>query len=253
MMLLYNYQTTVRFNEPVGSHQVMMRCRPALNDCQQIEEEHLILPPTFRLRKSIDAYGNRIIYGGTREQHEALAYVSAGVVKCRRYAIRSEAMRPFWGIVTPLTMPSEEMLELLDTHEGSVETIAMDICHRVHEAIEYVPCSTTMSTAATDVLKQRKGVCQDMAHLMIALCHMKGITARYVNGFVIGEGETHAWVEVYDGGHWIGIDPTHDRLIEYGYIKVAHGRDAQDCPVSRGTWIGNVIQQTIINVSVVEV
>lgn len=250
---LYNYQTTVRFNEPVGMHHVMLRCQPAANDFQQLEEEHLILPPLFHLRKSRDVYGNRIIYGGTLEDHSTLAYVSSGIVKSRRYAIRSEAMRPFYGIETTLTAASEEMRTILPPLSGSIETRAMEICHLVHTQIEYVPDSTTVVTPAAVVLAQRKGVCQDMAHLMITLCRLAGITARYVNGFLVGEGVTHAWVEVYDNGTWIGIDPTHDRLIDYGYIKIAHGRDVQDCPVNRGTYLGNVIQTTNISVSVVEI
>lgn len=251
--LLFNYQTVVKFSEMIEMHHVMLRCQPAINDFQQLEEEHFILPPAFHLRKSVDAYGNRIIYGGTLEGHDTLAYVSTGIVKSHRYAIRSEALRPFYGIETPLTTASDEMIAMLPDTNGSIETQVMEICHFVSQMIEYVPCSTNNTTPAATVLSQRKGVCQDMAHLMIAMCRLRGIIARYANGFLVGEGVTHAWVEVYDNGTWIGIDPTHDRLIDYGYIKIAHGRDAQDCPVNRGTYLGNVVQTTDIHVSVVNI
>lgn len=250
---LYNYQTTVHFNEPIGMHHVMLRCQPSSNDFQQLEEEHLILPPMFHLRKSRDVYGNSIIYGGTLEDHDTLAYVSAGIVKSHRYAIRSEALHPFYGIETSLTTFTDDMDALTSGITGNIVTQAMELCHKVHNAIAYVPGSTTVSTPASEVFRQRKGVCQDMAHLLIALCRRRGIVARYACGFLLGEGETHAWVEVYDNGTWIGIDPTHNRLIDYGYIKIAHGRDVSDCPVNRGTYLGNVIQQTTINVSVVQI
>ncbi len=63
---------------------------------------------------------------------------------------------------------------------------------------------------------------------------MRSLHARYVMGYVIGEGETHAWVEVWSDGAWYGVDPTHNCVVESGYIKVAHGRDAADCSVVRG-------------------
>ena len=78
------------------------------------------------------------------------------------------------------------------------------------------------------------------------------IPARYVNGFIEGEGATHAWVEVYDDGAWWGIDPTHNRPIEWGYIKLSHGRDAEDCPVNRGVFTGAASQTAEIRVIVEE-
>lgn len=254
---LYNYQTIVTFSNPICDHQILLRCQPAANDFQSPTDEHLILPPEFRIKKSADAFGNRIIYGGTRDEHSVLAYVCAGIVQCKEYKIQSELMRPFYGLDTPLTHPTKEMEELLPLTGGSIETQAADICHNIHEAICYEPFSTDVTTSAAEALRQRKGVCQDMAHLMIALCRMKGITARYANGFVEGIGATHAWAEVaipHDKGNvWIGIDPTHDRIIDYGYIKLAHGRDANDCTVNRGTYLGNSIQQTTINVTLQEI
>lgn len=249
---LYNYQTTVHFDQPIGMHHVMLRCEPSVNDFQLLEDRHLILPPLFHLRKSRDSFGNCIIYGGTLEDHTSLVYISAGIVKSHRYAIRSEAMRPFYGIETALTTFADDMEELIPSGSFGTLNDAMELCHRIHDAILYAPDSTTTSTSATEVFRQRKGVCQDMAHLLITLCRKKGIVARYVNGFMLGEGVTHAWVEIYDNGTWLGIDPTNDTLIDYGYIKIAHGRDANDCPVNRGTYLGNVTQQMSIKVSVVQ-
>ena len=82
---------------------------------------------------------------------------------------------------------------------------------------------------------------------------MNGIGARYVCGFMQGEGVTHAWVEVYCNGYWLALDPTHNRKIEYGYIKLAQGRDAADCPVNRGVFTGSAIQTTHVEVIVEEV
>jgi len=88
---------------------------------------------------------------------------------------------------------------------------------------------------------------------MIAFCRANKLPARYVNGFLEGVGQTHAWVEVFDGYSWQGLDPTHDRTRLQGYVKIAHGRDSADCPVSRGMFSGNADQQTLINVTLQEI
>lgn len=250
---LYNYITTVRFSQPVSGHYIMLRCQPAINECQNIEREHLILPPAYRLNRQIDHWGNRIVYGGTRDEHNALAYVSTGIVTCGRYAIRDTPAAHLYSHPTHLTLWSDEMEELLPQHCASAEEKVLDICHNIHAAISYTPASTDMTTTAAQAMLQRKGVCQDMAHLMIAVCRKEGITARYANGIICGTGETHAWVEYYDKCVWKPIDPAHDTAPELGHIKLAHGRDAADCPVSRGTFLGTAAQQTDICINVIEI
>ena len=150
---------------------------------------------------------------------------------------------------TPLTTLSEG---IPDVGTNSIQA-AYDICQWLNENIEYQPQATTIETTATEVMQSRQGVCQDFAHLMIALCRRQGIPARYVNGFLVGEGETHAWVEIFDGYNWLGFDPTHNCRISDGYVKLAHGRDAHDCSVSRGMYTGQAQQQTTIHVTLHEI
>lgn len=250
---LYNYQTTVQFGGRIAGHSILLRCQPCNNAFQNVEEEHFIVPRHFWLRHGTDAYGNRITFGGTRELHDVLTYVCAGIVAVGDYQLPDSAPPMFYRFPTPRTLPTEEMREAV-RHDGrdDVER-ALAICHDVYAMMTYAPQTTDITTTAQQVFASRNGVCQDYAHLMLAFCHANGITARYANGFLEGEGETHAWVEVYDGYGWVGIDPTHDRMIERGYVKIAHGRDALDCPVNRGTYIGNVTQQTSINVTLTEI
>ena len=87
---------------------------------------------------------------------------------------------------------------------------ARQLCHRVYEMMAYEPETTTVETPAAEVFSRQCGVCQDYAHLMISFCRANGLPARYVNGFLEGTGQTHAWVEVFDGYSWQGYDPTHD-------------------------------------------
>jgi transglutaminase-like putative cysteine protease len=102
---------------------------------------------------------------------------------------------------------------------------------------------TGVQTTAGQVLAAGHGVCQDYAHLMLALCRLLGIPARYVSGHLVGEGGTHAWVEVLQPvpGHTVEIvawDPPHDRPTDLRYLTVAVGRDYRDVAPVSGTYCG---------------
>ena len=114
-------------------------------------------------------------------------------------------------------------------------------------AIKMLSCLT--KPTAGEAFALGCGVCQDYAHILIALCRAKGIAARYVAGMIFGEGATHAWVEIYDNGIWHGLDPTQNKRIDDGYIKLAQGRDSRDCQLNRGVFCGTAIQQQNIYVT----
>ncbi|MGN0281817.1 MAG: transglutaminase domain-containing protein [Prevotella sp.] len=257
---LYNYQTVVTFSQPVTNHYMLLRCQPMPGTYMRIDEEQLIVSPGYRICRNVDAFGNRLVYGGQREEHSTLAYVSTGIVEMTQYVSRTErGISPVYLVHTPLTtLDLEQMTEWADTagmlfsEKMSTTDKAMAICHYVYGLMTYMPLSTTIDTPVSEVFRLRRGVCQDYAHLMIALCRLSSIPARYVCGFVVGTGETHAWVEVHDGYSWIGFDPTFDLRIAYGYVKLAHGRDASDCPVNRGVYLGNAMQQNQVSVTLVE-
>lgn len=248
---LYNYQTIVTFSEPVSGHSVMLRCQPAANAFQTIEQEHVVASPDYWLTAGTDAFGNRILFGGANEPHSVFAYVSTGIVAVDTYFLkqRGENMM-LYNQSSQLTSVNDAMKEaaMVETGMSTVEKAQL-LCHRVYEMLSYVPETTTVETPACDVFSKQCGVCQDYAHLMIAFCRANGLPARYVNGFLEGTGQTHAWVEVFDGYSWQGYDPTHDRAqLLQGYVKIAHGRDSADCPVSRGIFCGHAVQQTQISV-----
>ena len=119
--------------------------------------------------------------------------------------------------------------------------------------MDYAPGSTSVATTAAQAVELGRGVCQDYAHITLALMRDAGIPSRYVCGFIPGEGATHAWVEWFDSGLWLALDPTHDRAVEYGFIKLAHGRDSSDCPVNRGIFTGRVQQSNSVSIKVEEI
>ena len=112
------------------------------------------------------------------------------------------------------------------------------LCAKVHDYFTYTPGETNVMTTAGEAFAERKGVCQDYAHVLITLCRMAGMPARYVSGLFIGEGASHAWTEIWMDGLWYGIDPTHNCPADEKYLKLCIGRDYSDCPLERGVFSG---------------
>lgn len=253
---LYNYQTIVRFDRPVTCHSFRLRCMPCANDFQQVVRKDLFVSPADYLSHDEDAWGNPVQYGSKFDAHDSFVFVSSGEVCQTAYRIPRNRVPYIYKVCAGLTAVSPGMaaFAMRFAADGTPVGQAMALCHALYGYMAYSPGSTHAATTAAQAFGQQAGVCQDYAHILVALCRARGMAARYVDGFLPGEGETHAWVEVFDGTAWVGIDPTHDRRIEYGYIKVAHGRDAADCPVCRGVFTGNMAgQQREIRVIVEEI
>lgn len=132
-----------------------------------------------------------------------------------------------------------------------VREAALALMHHIHVDFRYDPDATDLTTSTLKVLEQRKGVCQDFAHLMIAGLRAHGIPARYVSGYIrtgnddiggtmIGADASHAWVSVYCPPlGWIDFDPTNDCMLGTDHITVAWGRDFSDVSPLRGVLIGS--------------
>jgi transglutaminase-like putative cysteine protease len=115
----------------------------------------------------------------------------------------------------------------------------------VYDSMRFQKGVTHLHTPASVALQGRAGVCQDFAHVMLAICRAAGLPARYVSGFVPGEGYMHAWVETLvreqpDGGaYWFGFDATQNRATDGRYLAVAVGRDYRDIAPLSGTFLGS--------------
>ena len=145
---------------------------------------------------------------------------------------------------TRLTAPDERLRELAASLRRGADglDLAMRICAAVHAAVPYEYGVTTVETTAAEALAGGRGVCQDTAHLMLALCHLVGLPARYVSGHLLGQGGTHAWVEVLvpDSGAAVAVpfDPCHGQRADARYVTVATGRDYADVAPTSGTYVG---------------
>ena len=115
----------------------------------------------------------------------------------------------------------------------------------------------TTSTSSKEALRQKKGVCQDFAHILISIARQNRLPARYINGFLLeetnsGENTTHAWVEIFikDLG-WVGFDPSHKRCIDEKYIRVSSGFDFIDASTIKGiktNYGGDELMETKVNI-----
>ncbi|NLG56109.1 MAG: transglutaminase family protein [Rhodococcus sp.] len=120
-------------------------------------------------------------------------------------------------------------------------------CQWVHEEMSYMPGTTGVHTSALEAWSERKGVCQDYAHLTLVLLRSMGIPSRYVSGYLhpkadaqCGEtvaGQSHAWIEAWTGGWW-GYDPTNAIPVREQHVSVGFGRDYKDVPPLKGIFSG---------------
>ena len=116
----------------------------------------------------------------------------------------------------------------------------------VNKLIAYQKNATSVSTKAEDAIALKKGVCQDYAHIFIAMARHNKIPARYVSGYLnqgkkfLGASFMHAWVEAFipELG-WVGFDPTNNLLVDENFIKVSHGADYLDCTPIKGVLRSN--------------
>lgn len=139
------------------------------------------------------------------------------------------------------------------------------LMHRIHADFEFEPGATTVSTSVDEVLRERRGVCQDFAHLMLAALRGWGLPARYVSGYLLtdpppgqprlmGVDASHAWVAAWSPRHgWVEFDPTNDQLADPRYITLAWGADFADVVPLRGVILGGGAQAMDVAVSVVPV
>jgi transglutaminase-like putative cysteine protease len=145
---------------------------------------------------------------------------------------------------------------------GTVEAAA-DLARRIHRDFKFDKTATSVSTPLKQVLKERRGVCQDFAHLMIGCLRSIGLAARYVSGYLltapppgrprlIGADASHAWVSLWCGEQagWIDIDPTNNCLVDDSHVTLAWGRDFGDVTPMRGVILGGGAQRLTVRVTV---
>ncbi len=251
----YSYHTVVSYDSMVTQHHFQLRTTPRQDSHQKVVANVVDHLTQMSIRVDEDCFGNPIQYGLMPYPHDLFVAASQGVVECESYRVCEPKPTPLFVAATKMTQMSPQLTEFsrsIDMVSGGAVDRAQRVAQAIYSYMIYEGGATTIETTAAQCFDMGRGVCQDFAHILIAICRNYAIFARYCVGFLVGTGETHAWVEVYseEDGAWYGIDPTHNRVIEYDYIKIAHGRDASDCSVIRGVHMGAAAHTTQVRVVV---
>ncbi|MFI3164511.1 MAG: transglutaminase family protein [Bacillota bacterium] len=252
--LYFESTTALKFDSPVYNHHFLLRILPPSFAGQRIVSATLELSPQVQCALSCDGFGNMDQVGCIKFPHTEFVYSVKGIAKISDDERQPERLHPIFKHPSTFTRTNHRMKEFLDNLNltGTDLEKSMALCDAVFNHMIYTPGATSTQTTAIEAFELGKGVCQDYAHVFIALSRLAGIPARYANGLPLGEGASHAWTEVYVDKMWIGIDPTHNRLVAESYIRFCIGRDFQDSALERGVFFGKSNQTQTTFTQVVE-
>jgi transglutaminase-like putative cysteine protease len=214
---------------------------PRLRHGDQLRLAHRLAvdaPSPTAVRGHYDWFGNPVVDIEAAEIPRRISFALRAVLHRTRDQIDGRPWCTTPRSTTTLTAADDDLREVAATIDPRArgERLATSICHAVHDAMTYRHGETTVRTTAREAWQRRQGVCQDMAHVMIAMCRARGLPARYVSGHLVGEGGSHAWVEVHDdrSERTAALDPTHNRPTDLRYVTVAVGRDYRDVAPTAG-------------------
>ena len=257
-ILKFVYRTDQTFSSDITQHYFMLRCLPR----EEARQKPLALKyhfwPQTGIVTSKDIFDNFVQKGEILYPHHVFGFEVEGIVGVDHSKKRT-GWHPCYKYASSCTMPGVALRLyyqrwVSDAVSGKDELArALYWMNCLYRDFHYQTGVTDIHTTAEQAIALGRGVCQDYAHVLIALCHMDGIGARYVAGFMIGEGVTHAWVEIMCGGYWYGLDPTNNLMVDETYIKLSHGRDFNDCTVIRGSFYGVAEQRQNVRVNVKEI
>lgn len=256
--LHFDYRMQIDYTIEVSTCNFTIKCIPKNDARQTIKEMHIELDPNTHYNWGNDGLGNTQIYGLNELPHRSFSFhiwgeADAGLSDYEEEVDDRIAMifRHPYGMNRAGDGIRAYYDRMKDLPEDAYEK-ATELMHRLYRDLVYQPGTTTVTTTAEEAFSLGCGVCQDYAHIFIALLHLAGIPARYVTGLIVGEGASHAWVELLYNNHWYGLDPTNDKPVFDEHIKIGIGRDAHDCMINRGIMHGGGLHTQTITANVWE-
>jgi transglutaminase-like putative cysteine protease len=293
MRLQITHETRYDYLPAVETAQHMAYLQPVNTRHQQLLSHSLQISPTpAQIRQTQDVFGNTRCFFSLQSPHTVLKVVAHSVVETRtrpvplsrisweqtRELFRYQSCGQFdaateFVFASPFVPKQAEFAAYARpsfTPGISVLAAAQDLMRRIHTDFIYESQSTQVNTPALQALAQRKGVCQDFAHIMIACLRVMGIPARYVSGYLLtqpapgtvkltGSDASHAWAAVYvpdlpPGERWCDLDPTNNRAGWHSpgedYVTLATGRDFADVSPIRGVIHGGASHTLSVGVTV---
>ena len=264
------YLSLFRYPQPVWDSHNVLRAAPCSDDRQILLSYRLSISPASRVVSYTDYFGTRVDLFGVARPHRELEVLAE-----IRVAMHGEAPagppsalgpridQAFFEAHHEYLAPSahtdfadgvrREAREVIAGLPDDAGLIGAALSVHVSRTLQYAPGSTQIGVDVNELQRARRGVCQDFAHYLIALCRAVGVPARYVSGYLFtARGDepaapqrdevfvqTHAWVEVaVPGAGWWPLDPTNRLTVGARHVKIGHGRDYDDvCPL-RGLYHG---------------
>lgn len=279
MLISIHHETCFRYPVPAIDSHNEIRLQPVTDDHQSLAQFALTVNPSADLFAYATPWG--VVHNfDILEPHTELRVIAESTVETRNgnpfdrlnlvasdwgFYTDGEARSLFAEYLTPTRLAAfePEVAEFArDVQPSSADSAAdflIELTERLYDSLEYDPDATHVGSTLREVLDNMRGVCQDYAHLMLAVCRSQGIPARYVSGYVVsrsdhhlhGDEAMHAWVEcALPDGRWQGFDPTNNLLANEQYVKVHVGRDYSDASPIRGVYHGLTADELAIRVTV---
>jgi len=283
MIYRAKHTTMYMYSDPVSICHSEVHLRPREHPSQRLlEHELVIMPEPDFLDSRGDYFGNEVACFSIHSPHETLTITSTSVVEVEEREPPEPTLSPAWESVrdqlregapdelfeaVPFTFSSPQA-PLAPAYaeyarpcfpEGRPFLAAVaELSSRICKEFEYDPRATSVTTPVEEVLKKRKGVCQDFAHLMIACLRSLGLPARYVSGYLrsgektVGAEASHAWVSAHCPVFgWQDFDPTNNVRPQGQHVTLAWGREYQDVTPVKGVALGGGEQIISVSVEVV--
>jgi len=264
------HETRLEFTQPVYEHHCEVRLSPRVDPFHRIFSVDLHIDPPASLFNYTDAFGNTVQSFDILKPHQVLVTRLRSEVETTQtnpfdvafmtpeqeiawYEQRLKENPLLWQYVLHRSEAVSDWSSLevanlkppIRDPQKSVFDSVMQAVQWTGSILQYQYGISHTHSSLHDILSQRKGVCQDFSHLLIALIRSWKIPARYVMGYMEGSVSTHAWVDVLiPGAGWRGFDATNQLCVNDLYIPVAIGRDYLDAAPQRGTFKGNAVQQS---------
>ena len=283
MLLEVRHVTQYHYAHPVRESVMELWMQPQKSATQRLLSFELEIEPAAQLFSYADSFGNAVYHFDVPQPHETLQIVARSTVETHDPRSPPETLdQGEWDRLRSDFIQGE-CFDFLRPH-GYVERTAalaaftrdkgIDALRRldplsatralsevIYASFEYEAGVTEADSPIDLALGQGRGVCQDFAHIMIAICRDWGLPARYVSGYLFIDRErthdrsdpdaSHAWVEVFlPSLRWVGFDPTNNLMAGERHVCVAVGRDYGDVPPSRGVFKGEAQSQLAVGVSV---
>lgn len=276
--LRITHRTGYRYAAPVVASFNEVRMTPVTADGQMLLSHQLQVSPRASVQAYTDYWGALVQSFDVQEEHEMLEIVASSLVDVPHghpsapgldwSRLRDASVLDRWGeFLVPTELVDDAGAD--EARAGIVDQLAdlptpalavRGAIEAVRDRIRYDDSATGVTTTAAQAWEIGAGVCQDYSHTLLSILRGLGIPSRYVSGYLHDEeeqqgrtvvGESHAWVEVWNGG-WEAYDPTNDRRVGSAHVVVAKGRDYADVPPLKGIYAGGLSESLGVSVEITQ-